>query len=77
MITPGSRLAERTLRIHRANETTAPCNWRDCRLCMSVGDFDKRAILKGEKVLPDVGSEDIHAWHTDDEIIQFLNRQVR
>ena len=77
MITPGSRLAERILMRKHASVMAAPCDAPDCRLCMNLMQFDQRKIRKGDLVIPDVGAEAIHAWHTDDEIIQFMNRQVR
>jgi hypothetical protein len=72
-------LRQRKIKRARENVQLTPDYWdRDCRCCMTGHNMDlfrKRQIKgAGIEVIVVMG-EEIHAWHTDEEIDRFIQAE--
>jgi hypothetical protein len=47
---------------------------RDCRVCMTVGDFSRRE-MKGVVEFVTIDCEEVHAWHTEEELVAFMRHE--
>jgi hypothetical protein len=69
-------IRQRLIRIARESEQTTPDYWdRDCRCCMAVRepeDLFGRRQIKGRVQVITIRGEEIHAWHTEEQIIAFM-----